>query len=443
MAIAGGEQRTGPRGRISLQTFAAFELRDYRLLWANNFSYALVQGIERFAFAWLVIDTLQAGDFYLGLSAFALGIPVFFFSLPAGVLADRWNRRLLLVVSQVIVLVGAVLAAVLIWVDLMTLRVALGMALFVGTGVAVGQPVRQALIPAVVPPHRLMNAITLNSAGQTVSQMVGPALGGAAIAVAGLEGNFALQAILMGAGLIFIVPLRIPARALDPVTAAGSGLRVMATDIVDGFRFIVRNDNIRSLFVLLLVTSLVINGPWVTLLPRVAQLQLDADGPAASWLFAYLGIGLTCSSLALASLQGSLRNAGGWFICALMTSSTFAIIIGFSHSYLLTALLLSLTGLSAGVFTNLNLTLIQSYTPQPVMGRVMAIFTLIMLGGTPLGGLLGGLGAEWVGAGRWFSICGVASVAVGAFFLLTNAGLRRMHSHPDPPAGAPAESGPG
>ena len=126
-----------------------------------------------------------------------------------------------------------------------------------------------------------------------------------------------------------------------------------------------------------------------------------------------------------------------------MTSSTFAIVIGFSHSYLLTALLLSLTGLSAGVFTNLNLTLIQSYTPQPVMGRVMAIFTLIMLGGTPLGGLLGGLGAEWVGAGRWFSICGVASVAVGAFFLLTNPGLRRMHSHPEEAVAAPAESGSG
>lgn len=77
------------------------------------------------------------------------------------------------------------------------------------------------------------------------------------------------------------------------------------------------------------------------------------------------------------------------------------------------------------------------------MGRVMAIFTLIMLGGTPLGGLLGGLGAEWVGAGRWFSICGAASVAVGAFFLLTNPGLRRMPSHPDPPAAAPAESGSG
>ena len=126
----------------------------------------------------------------------------------------------------------------------------------------------------------------------------------------------------------------------------------------------------------------------MTLLPRVAQLQLDADGPAASWLFVFLGVGLTCSSLALASVR-RLSNAGGWFTCALMTSSTFAIIIGFSHSYLLTALLLALTGLSAGVFSNLNLTLIQSYTPQPVMGRVMAIFTLIMLGGTPVGGLLG------------------------------------------------------
>lgn len=431
------------RGVLTRQTFAAFEIRDFRLLWANNFSYALVQGIERVAFAWLVIEILKAGDVYLGLMAFTLGIPVFFLSLPAGVLADRWNRRMLLVVSQVIVLAGALLTAIVLWMDLMTLRLALVMALFVGTGVAIGQPVRQALIPAVVPSHRLMNAITLNSAGQTVSQMAGPALGGVAMAIAGLEGNFALQAILMGAGLIFLIPLRIPAHALAPAVAAGSTLRVMAVDIVEGFRFIVRNDNIRSLFTLLLVTSLVINGPWATLLPRVAQLQLDADGPGVNWLFAYLGIGLTCSSLALASVRGGLRNAGGWFICALMTSSAFAIVIGFSHSYLLTALLLALTGLSAGVFTNLNLTLIQSYTPQPVMGRVMAIFTLIMLGGTPIGGLLGGLGAAWLGAGYWFSLCGAASVAVGAVFLLTQPKLRRMHSHPEPPVASLAESGPG
>ena len=435
-------QRLG--GGLNLQTFAAFELRDFRLLWANNFSYALVQGIERFAFVWLVIETLQARDFYLGLVSFALGIPVFFLALPAGVLSDRWDRRRLLFISQAIVLIAALLTAILIWMDLMTLRMALVMALFVGTGVAVGQPVRQALIPAVVPPSRLMNAITLNGAGQTISQMLGPALGGATIAIWGIGGNFALQAMLMGVGVIFIVPLRIPARGPSPALAVDgrSALGGIVSEIIDGFRFVIREPNIRVLFLLLLLSSLVIAGPWVTLLPKVAQVQLGANAFWASMLFTYMGVGLTISSLILASIP-RLENAGGWFTCALMTSSALAVIIGFSHSYLLTAALMLMTGLSAAFFMNLNLTLIQSHTPSPVMGRVMAIFTLVMMGATPVGGLLGGIGAEWLGAGGFFSLCGGASVALGAVFLLTQPGLRRMPSHPEVTLAAPAESGPG
>ena len=443
MAIEGSAERAG--GRLSLQTFAAFKVRDFRLLWANNFSYALVQGIERFAFVWLVIETLQARDFYLGLISFTLGIPVFFLALPAGVLSDRWDRRRLLFISQGIVFAGALLTAILIWMDLMTLRMALVMALVVGTGVAVGQPVRQALIPAIVPPNRLMNAITLNSIGQTVSQMAGPALGGAALALWGIGGNFALQAVLMGLGVIFIIPLRLPPRPPSPapaIAASRSALRGMATDVVEGFRFIVGHRNIRSLFLLLLLSSVIINGPWSTLLPKVAQVQLDADGFEASMLFFFLGIGLTISSFILASLP-RLKNAGGWFTCALMTSSGLAIVIGFSNSYLLTATLLLMTGLSAAFFMNLNLTLIQSHTPGAVMGRVMAIFTLIMMGGTPVGGLIGGLGAEWLGAGRFFSLCGAASVGLGAVFLLAQPGLRRMPSHPETPVAAPAEAGRG
>ena len=435
-------QRLG--GGLNLQTFAAFELRDFRLLWANNFSYALVQGIERFAFVWLVIETLQARDFYLGLVSFALGIPVFFLALPAGVLSDRWDRRRLLFISQAIVLIAALLTAILIWMDLMTLRVALVMALFVGTGVAVGQPVRQALIPAVVPPNRLMNAITLNGAGQTISQMLGPALGGAVIAIWGIGGNFALQAILMGVGVIFIIPLRIPARGPSPALAVDgrSALGGIVNEVIDGFRFVIREPNIRVLFLLLLLSSLVIAGPWVTLLPKVAQVQLGANAFWASMLFTYMGVGLTISSLILASIP-RLNNAGGWFTCALMTSSALAVIIGFSHSYLLTAALMLMTGLSAAFFMNLNLTLIQSHTPGPVMGRVMAIFTLVMMGATPVGGLLGGIGAEWLGAGGFFSLCGGASVALGAVFLLTQPGLRRMPSHPETPVAASVESSPG
>ena len=441
MAIAGSERRTA--GGLSLRTFAAFELRDYRLLWANNFSYALVQSIERFAFGWLVIEAFQARDVLLGLVGFTLGIPVFFFALPAGVLADRWDRRWLLLISQGVVFAGALLTAILIWMDLMTLRLALVMALAIGAGVAVGQPVRQALIPAIVPPGRLMNAITLNGAGQTISQMAGPGLGGVVLALWGVGGSFALQAGLMGIGALFLFPLRIPARAPELATLASrqSAVRAMLGDVVEGFRFSARDPNIRVLFALLLLSSLVINGAWITLLPKVAYVQLDADAFRASMLFTYLGVGLTCSSLVLASLR-RLKNAGGWFTCALMTSSGLAIIIGFSHSYLLTALLMALTGLSAAIFMNLNLTLLQSNTPDAVMGRVMAIYTLIMMGGSPVGALLAGLGAAWLGTGAWFSLCGAASVALGAVFLLTQPGLRRMPSHPEPDeAAAGADAG--
>ncbi|MYA52923.1 MAG: MFS transporter, partial [Dehalococcoidia bacterium] len=196
-AARSSERRAG--GGLSLRTFAAFELRNFRLLWLNNFSYALVQGIQRFAFVWLAAD-LSEKNLVLGLVTFGLGIPVFFLTLPAGVLSDRWDRRYLLFASQLWVLATSFLTAVLIWTGAMGVGMAIVMAILVGVGVAVGQPVRQALVPAVVPQHRLMNAITLNSLGQNVSQIVGPLLGGAAIDLWGNGGGFAVQGALMGVG---------------------------------------------------------------------------------------------------------------------------------------------------------------------------------------------------------------------------------------------------
>ncbi len=426
-------------GGLSLQTFAAFSSPDFRLLWGNNFSYTLVQGILRFAFPWLVMDALLAREFFLGAVTFALGVPVLFIALPIGVLSDRWDRRMLLFVSQFLVLAASLLTAVLIWMGLMTVGMALVMALFAGVGIAVGQPVRQALIPAVVPADRLMNAITLNSLGQNVSQMAGPPLGGAAIAIWGIGGSFALQGILMAIGVLFIIPLRIPLREPSTVLAGGEGvpgrspLVMMLGDIAEGFRFIsFRNAEIRVLFILLLASALVIMGPWQTLLPKVGQSQLNQEAFWSSMLFGFMAIGTIFSSLILASIR-RLRNAGGWFTLTLVIGGSLAVGIGLSHSYPLTVLLMIVSGFNAGFFMNLNLTLIQSHTPADVMGRVMSIYTLILMGGAPFGGLLAGLGAEWLGAGGWFSLCGAAIAGVAIMFLVTQPGLRRMPSHPETP----------
>ena len=436
-------------GGLSLQTFAAFELRDFRLLWLNNFSYALVQGILRFAFPWLVIEALLARDFFLGAVSFALGVPVLFLALPVGVLSDRWDRRVLLFVSQFVVLVASLLAAVLIWVDAMTLGMAMVMALFAGVGIAIGQPVRQALIPAVVPSHRLMNAITLNSLGQNVSQISGPALGGAAIALWGIGGSFGLQAVLVAIGVLFIIPLRIPPRAPSTVPSEEAGapsqsrLTVLFNDIFEGFRFIAfKNAEIRVLFILLLASALVIMGPWQTLLPRIGQAQLGQGAFWTSMLFAFMGVGTIVSSLILASIP-RIPNAGGWFSLTLVIGGGLAVGIGLSHSYPLTVLFMVLSGFNAGFFMNLNLTLIQSHTPGDVMGRVMAIYTLMLQGGSPFGGLLAGIGAEWLTAGGWFALCGGVIAAVAAVFLVTQPRLRRMPSHPETPVAASADAGSG
>ena len=446
-ARAGPVRRAG--GGLSLQTFAAFQVRDFRLLWFNNFSYALVQGILRFAFPWLVIEALLARDFFLGAVSFALGVPVLFLALPVGVLSDRWDRRMLLFVSQFLVLAASLLTAVLIWMDLMSIAMSMVMALFAGVGIAIGQPVRQALIPAVVPKERLMNAITLNSLGQNVSQIAGPALGGAAILIWGIGGSFALQAALVGAGVFFLIPLRIPERAPSPVANGETGaptrsrLSILFSDIFEGFRFIAfKNAEIRVLFILLLASALVIMGPWQTLLPRIGQAQLEQNALWTSMLFAFMGVGTIVSSLILASIP-RIANAGGWFSLTLVIGGSLAVGIGLSESYALTVVLMVLSGFNAGFFMNLNLTLIQSHTPGDVMGRVMAIYTLMLQGGSPFGGLLAGLGAEWLTAGGWFALCGGAIAAVAVVFLVTQPGLRRMPSHPEAPAAAPADAGSG
>lgn len=170
-------------------------------------------------------------------------------------------------------------------------------------------------------------------------------------------------------------------------------------------------------------------GPWQALPPKIAKEELGSGPFSASMLFAAMGAGMICSSLLLASIP-RIPNAGGWFATTLVTGGVLAVGIGLSNVYWLTFGFMLLSGLNAGFFINLNLTLIQSHTPNAVMGRVMSIYALVQMGGSPLGSLLAGGGAEVVGPGEWFALCGAAMAALAVLFLATQPGLRRMPSAP-------------
>ena len=406
--------------RLSLQTFSAFQSRNFALLWANNLTFALSQSFRQFAFTWLALELFDTGQ-ALGLIIFALGLPILVFGLPAGALADRIDRRLLLFASQVGGIAVTLLTAALIWADAMTTPITMGLAMTLGATVAFGQPVRVAIVPSLVEPSKLLNAVTLMSLSQNVSMIAGPALGGAMVALGGVGTAFAGQAVLLGIGLLALIPLRVPS-----VDRTGPPRHLLA-EVREGLVFVARHPGIRTLMLVLLTTALVMAGTFMTLLPKISLEELEVGPLKTSMFFTAMGVGMLMSSLLLASFS-RLDRAGLWFIVTLICGGTLNAAFGLSLWYVVSLAIMFTTGWNAGFFTNLNLTLIQANTPHAVMGRVMSIYTLSMAGGMPLGGLLAGLMSDVWGSREWFVACGLALVAIGIAVLLTQPSLRRMRS---------------
>jgi MFS family permease len=406
------------RADATPSTFAAFRERPFRLLWANTVLFSLVQSTQRFTFVWLVLELGRGAD-ASGLVLFAMGAPAFVVVLPAGAWSDRLDRRLLLLGSQLGALVVTALTAVLVTIDRINLPITVALGTALGATLAFGQPVRSAVLPTLVPRERLMNAIVLTTIGINVSMIIGPAIGGAAIALWGLGGAFTVQAVIYVLGLGVLLLLRLPERA---VAVERRRLRV---EIVEGLSFVGRHREIRALFLLLATTGLLMLGPYQALMPKIARDQLGSDAFEASLLFAVLGIGMGFTSLVLARTR-DLAHKGAWFAGGLVAGGLIQVGLGLSPVYLLTAVLMFLWGVGGGLFMNLNQTLIQTHTPDAVMGRVMALHTLAMVGLAPMGALAGGFLAGAIGAPATVAVAGLGISATAAAVLARVSTLRAM-----------------
>jgi len=397
---------------------AVLQIRAFRYLLINSFAFMLVQSSIRFAFIWLVLTDLGGKESETGIVAFALGIPVLFLSLPAGVLSDRVDRRALLIWSQVSAAALTALLTVLMMANLMTLPLAYLLAVALGATTALGQPVRQAVVAQVVPRERLQNAVAFMTMSMNISFIIGPAVGGVLIRALGLTSAFAAQAAVYAVALLTLIPLRLPAVTR---TIHQHPLR----DLRDGLTFIARHRGILSLIVLLMGSGLLMIGPFQVLLPIIAKDKLGRDAFGASMFFVALGIGMFITSFVLASVK-DIRNKGGWFTFNMVFGGLILALVGFSSSYALTMGLMFIWGIGGGVFMNLNQTLIQGNTPQELMGRVMAVHTLSFMGVGPLGSLVAGAAAGALGASTWMVISGAGIAVMALVALATTPTLRKM-----------------
>ena len=291
------------------------------------------------------------------------------------------------------------------------------LAFLMGTAMALGQPSRQALVPSLVGPERLMNAIVLNNLVQNLSFVVGPALAGGLLAGLGFGGTFLTQVAILLAGLPLLLAMRAP-----PVERPATQRSAVA-ELREGLAHIADSPFIRSLFVVSAFTGVFFVGTYQALVPIFARDVLDVGSTGLGLLSAAFGLGMFFGSVFIAS-RGDLPRKGETLLRSLFIGAIVFFVFAVSRWYALSLVTMLAWGFGAAFFMNLTITLIQSHTPDRLMGRVMSVQALAFYGMSPIGNLEAGGLAEVFSAPA-AAIVGAAAVGLmAAVFFVREPELR-------------------
>ncbi|MEE8442575.1 MAG: MFS transporter, partial [Dehalococcoidia bacterium] len=353
--------------RLRLQTFTSLKHRDYRLLWSSTLFASAAQWIQQVTLGWLVFD-LTGSYLVLGAVNAMRSVPFIFVGPLGGVIADRMDRKRLLQLTQVFLCVTAIAFATVVSAGLVQVWHIFVFTLLSGAGWAFNHPVRQAIVPKLVPREDLMNAIALNSAAFNINRVVGPVLGGILIGITGPGLNFYLQAV----GYIAVFLLIIPIRPLSSDQSARQSS--LGANFLEGLTYVFRDPNLRLLIILAAVPW-VFFMPYSALLPGFAVDVLHLGPSGLGMLYSVVGVGALGGTLALAS-AGNFQKKGLLLITSLIAGSVSLIIFSQSSILAMSLVFLALTGGFQMVFMSTNNTLIQLVVPDALRGRVVSIFML-------------------------------------------------------------------
>jgi predicted MFS family arabinose efflux permease len=395
------------------RVFKAFEYRDFRLMWIGACTSSIGTWMQIVAQGWLVYR-LSHSAFLLALDQFLGGIPIFLFSLIGGVVADRVERRKILLSSQYVQMTTASILTVLVATGVVHVWHILCLSFVSGFAQAFGGPAYQALIPTLVEKEDMPNAIALNSIQFNVAVMVGPALAGQALARLGEKWCFGLNAVSF---LAPIISLSIITTRYLPLKTAES----MFVSLKQGIQFARRQSSMEALIILAFCMTF-LSMPLRTYFPVFVK-DIFHRGPGTYGnLLALMGLGSICGSLSIAG-AGNIKQKGrvalGALACLGVGISGFAL----SKSLPLSETLLVLVGASMmAVFATVN-SLVQLITTNEMRGRVMSVYNFAFRGGMPMGNLLSGWLVPLFTAPVVLGVNGFLLVLLALYFLFVQ---RRM-----------------
>lgn len=394
----------------------ALRHKDFRLFWIGNFLSNIGTWMQNVAQGWLVLK-LTNSAFWLGLVGFASSIPILVFALIGGVIADHVNNRKLLIATQSTMMVSAFCMAALAFARVITPLEIVLLALVTGIAMSLNTPSYQAMVPQLVPREDLTNSIALNSAQFNMSRVLGPTLGGLAMARVGESGNFFLNGLSFLAVIFVLTRIRYPRRGSPPEGHFLHKLR-------QGFAYVFSHQVMAPLVVVTGIASL-LTIPYLVFVPYFARDVLHSDETGLGVLMACSGVGAFFGAVTIAYLT-RIRRRGTFVLRAGMGLFLSVILFSFSRSFLLSGLLLAAAGYSMIMMVATVNSLLQHLAEESMRGRVMSIYSTAFLGLPPIGSLIAGLLARRITPAH--AIAGMSALAlVGCWAVyLSKKGLREL-----------------
>lgn len=417
--LAGTQVKTGATSVRRVQTtFAALNYYNFRLWFIGQLVSLVGSWMQTTAQGFLVFQ-LTNSPAYLGLVGFAAGVPSWFFMLFGGVVADRFPRRWLMIITQSAMMVLAFIQAALTFTGLIQPWHIVVLAFLLGIATAFDAPARQSFVLEMVDREHMANAIALNATMFQMATVVGPTVAGLTYAWIGPAWCFTINGISYIAVIIALYFMRIN---LVPLNARP---RSAVQDLGEGLRYVIHHPTIRTLILMAAVTSLFGMG-FVTLIPAWAVTILGGDAATNGLMQAARGLGALAGALLIAALT-TFKARGKLMTIGTLVFPILLIVFAFIRTVPLS--LLVLVGVGWGfmvLFNSLNI-LVQSQVSDQLRGRVMSIYTLTFFGGMPLSALWAGAVAEKYGEPPTIIIGALIALAFAIVVIWRMPRIRELH----------------
>lgn len=402
------------------QVFASLKSYNFRLYFGGQCISLIGTWMQQIAMSWLVFR-LTGSVLLLATVTFTAQIPILVATPYMSVFVDRFDRRKLLVLTQSLSMIQALLMAILTLTGLVQVWHIMVLSLLIGLINALDNPTRQSFYPSLVSPDKLSNAIALNSAVINGSRLIGPAVGGVLIGLLGEGICFLLNGISYIAVIVALLLMRLPS------TRGGTAKQKVLEDMRDGFRYVVRNIPIRAL--LLLMSAISFFGlPLMTFIPAYVKTILHGESEMLGLLLSCIGVGSFVAALYLAARKSVLGLGKVVMLSGVLLGIGLSVMAFVTIPWVAAVLCLPIGFTIIAAVASIN-TLLQTLSGEDKRGRVMGYMAMAFTGMAPVGSMVLGAIEKWIGLQMIILLSGICCFVAALVFEYYRP-LVRKHAHP-------------